>query len=347
VKKRREYIDIAKCIAIFLMVMCHTYVPRSVDTVVHAFHMPVFFLMSGWVFSPEKYRYAKKFTLSRAKSLLVPYFFWGCLLFLLWNGFYMYYNRQKVVGLEEFLYAICYNNALQSPFAAVQWFLTCMFFTQLISLAVLTLARGKVWMTLLFSLFFGALGWVYPKLTDFRLPLALDVAFSSTAFFLWGYLISHWVIPKWGKILRNPGFLLLELGLGIFLTRQNGYVNMRLMAYGNPVLFYLSGTLLSLAVLHCAYYLSLLLKKWQWLFRKILFLGQNTLTILVLNQFFIQSAKLVAGYSSLYRSRSINEKYVLWFVFSLCFMAVMIPVIRFVNKVLPFSVGRKKKNRVA
>lgn len=73
--KRLAYIDLAKFLAIFLMVLCHTMVSRSVDTVVHAFHMPVFFILSGWVFSPDRHTCFKGFVLTRAKMLLVPYLF--------------------------------------------------------------------------------------------------------------------------------------------------------------------------------------------------------------------------------------------------------------------------------
>jgi fucose 4-O-acetylase-like acetyltransferase len=345
-KKRLTYIDTAKFLAIFLMVLLHTMVPRRLDSVVHAFHMPVFFLLSGWVFSPEKYDSVAKIGLSRAKTLFVPYLFWGTVLPLLWTGFYYFYDPGKLVSLSDFLYALFYNNAESSPFAAVQWFLTCMFFTQLLGWAVLHLTRQKTLPVLLFTVLFGVLGWIYPELTDFRLPLALDVAFSTTAFFLLGWVIAHRIVPALKgvqkRILLNPISLAATLLLGVFLAERNGYVNMRLMDYGNPVLFYFAAILLSLALLHFAYYLSCLLQKGKWLFRQILFLGQNTLTILVLNQFFIQSAKLVVNRSTTYRGLSVDHKYALWFAFSLCLMVLMVPVSHLVNKTIPFSVGRKK-----
>ncbi len=345
-RKRLTYIDTAKCLTIFLMVLCHTMVPRSVDIVVHAFHMPVFFILSGWVFVGEKHISFKKFAISRAKTLLIPYLFWGVALPLLWNVFYIFYDRQKVVSVSYFAYSLLYNNAEHSPFAAVQWFLTCMFFTQIISWAVLRWTKQKCWLVALFGVFFAVLGWIYPFLVPIRLPLSLDVSFSATAFFLLGWLISHELIPRLKdiqkKVLLSPICLVLELAVGLILAIRNGYVNMRLILFNDPVLFYSAATILSLFVLHGGYYLSRLLEKCKGLFDKILFLGQNTLSILVLNQLFIQAAKLMLNQNALYLQRSAGAKYAIWFVFSVCFMAVMIPVIRLIQKAIPFSVGQKK-----
>lgn len=202
------------------------------------------------------------------------------------------------------------------------------------------LARGGIYFV------FCSAGLGVPLFLPFRLPLSFDVAFSATSFFLLGWLIPNRIIPRFTekqkKTILHPVWLLPELVLGTFLALKNGYVNMRLILYQNPVLFYLSATMLSLAVLHGAYHLSRLLGKSRKLLDKLLFLGQNTLTILVLNQFFIQAAKLLVNQMPLYLQRSAEAKYALWFIFAVCFMAVMIPVIRLINKGIPFAVGRKK-----
>ncbi|MBR4282172.1 MAG: acyltransferase family protein [Clostridia bacterium] len=70
--KRVAYLDIAKFIAIFSMVICHTMVSHLFDSIVHAFHMPIFFIVSGWCFNLKKHNKFKSFSLSRIKTLIVP-----------------------------------------------------------------------------------------------------------------------------------------------------------------------------------------------------------------------------------------------------------------------------------
>lgn len=53
--KRIDWIDVAKGVGIFLMVMGHTSMPDAVNRWIYSFHMPLFFLLSGLVFNPDKY----------------------------------------------------------------------------------------------------------------------------------------------------------------------------------------------------------------------------------------------------------------------------------------------------
>lgn len=45
--QRIEWIDVAKGIAILLMVAGHTTIPKSISNFIWAFHMPLFFIASG------------------------------------------------------------------------------------------------------------------------------------------------------------------------------------------------------------------------------------------------------------------------------------------------------------
>lgn len=73
-KVRLEYIDILKGIGIVLVVLGHITKDRELFQFIYAFHMPLFFIVSGY-FLHEK----KNFIISQAKSLLIPYFVFGIL----------------------------------------------------------------------------------------------------------------------------------------------------------------------------------------------------------------------------------------------------------------------------
>lgn len=69
--KRIIWIDIAKAIAILLMVIGHTSIPHVLSNFIWAFHMPLFFIASGFTNGGGKT--LAEFIMSKTKSLLLPF----------------------------------------------------------------------------------------------------------------------------------------------------------------------------------------------------------------------------------------------------------------------------------
>lgn len=69
--KRLDWIDIAKGIAIILVIVGHTVPnPSPLRHAIFSFHMPVFFILAGYTFRPKPWRELLSGSVSR---LLVPY----------------------------------------------------------------------------------------------------------------------------------------------------------------------------------------------------------------------------------------------------------------------------------
>jgi fucose 4-O-acetylase-like acetyltransferase len=81
VSSRLYWLDIAKGIAILLMVIGHTSIPSVLSNFIWAFHMPLFFIASGWTTNWEKIDFIG-FTKSKIRTLLVPFFVYS--LVVLW-----------------------------------------------------------------------------------------------------------------------------------------------------------------------------------------------------------------------------------------------------------------------
>lgn len=77
---RIEYIDIFRAFGIILMVMGHVMFGRSFDYFIHAFHMPMFFFVSGFLYKNNDIPFLM-FLWKKAKSLLIPYYVFGFLHF--------------------------------------------------------------------------------------------------------------------------------------------------------------------------------------------------------------------------------------------------------------------------
>lgn len=72
-KSRDSSIDIMRGIAILLVVIGHIpYTPHLVRAWLYTFHVPLFFVCSGLLFSPERYPRFREFFISRVKGLLLP-----------------------------------------------------------------------------------------------------------------------------------------------------------------------------------------------------------------------------------------------------------------------------------
>lgn len=86
---RNNYISIAKALGIILMVVGHSGCPSAFGRFIYLFHMPLFFVCSGYFFKEITNRttliafYKKKY-----KGLYVPYLKWSILFLLLHNIFF-------------------------------------------------------------------------------------------------------------------------------------------------------------------------------------------------------------------------------------------------------------------
>ena len=70
--RRLEWMDVAKGIAIILMVVGHTTIPKCISDFIWAFYMPLFFIASGWLTNWNKTT-PGDFLYNKSKNLLLPF----------------------------------------------------------------------------------------------------------------------------------------------------------------------------------------------------------------------------------------------------------------------------------
>jgi len=85
---RDQTLDIIKGIGIILMVVGHSGAPDYVHDIIYTFHMPLFFIASGWFFSELNLEDSKGFAMRKIKSIYFPYWKWCVIFLLLHNVFY-------------------------------------------------------------------------------------------------------------------------------------------------------------------------------------------------------------------------------------------------------------------
>jgi fucose 4-O-acetylase-like acetyltransferase len=82
VSNRLQWLDTAKGITILLMVLGHTSIPSVLSNFIWAFHMPLFFIASGWTTNWEKTDFIG-FTKSKIRTLLVPFLVYSLVVLLM------------------------------------------------------------------------------------------------------------------------------------------------------------------------------------------------------------------------------------------------------------------------
>jgi len=129
--KRISYIDMAKGIGIFLVVLGHSAFPsETVNQWISSFHMPLFFILSGILLSHTNAheQNMKVLIQKKARTILIPYFSFSILTIL----FTLLLDRPN---LPAYL-----PNALIQTFIlygiSVLWFLPALFFSEVIFLFV-------------------------------------------------------------------------------------------------------------------------------------------------------------------------------------------------------------------
>lgn len=294
--EHNKSISIAKGIGISLMVIGHSPCPAWLCHWIYSFHMPLFFLITGFLFKEKYLDTPKKFVINKFKGYYWPFVKWG-IIFLLFHNLLSYFNIYGTsYSLKEHLnkafYIITLNGSEQ--LLGGYWFLIESLFASLIAFVMLwTLYKSR---NLLTSIKFTNWGGWYNLLLISILTLMLIIGalllgehkllikiksatLLATALFLIGYLIKK-------KDVRIPtllSFALLAITFGITLCMDRG---LSIYSTGIDLFIILGLSLLSiLAILSISFQISE-----SKVGRFLDFLGTNTLVILT---FHFLSFKLV------------------------------------------------------
>ena len=197
-KERIEWLDVAKGIAIVLVVLGHaSMIPERLRQLVFLTHMPFFFVTSGMV-------YKNKGAIPDIKRLIIPYVV-TCGFIVLFRelslrvGYHVVYESRR-----QLLKAILYGSgASHDPFAMIGelWFLLALFWAKRIldGITLINDYRAEI----LGIITFGLAG-VYLSVHGIWLPSSIDVAFVGCVFMYAGVLLIKHI-----DLITNASFLWL------------------------------------------------------------------------------------------------------------------------------------------
>ena len=282
-KERIDWIDYAKALGVFLVIMGHTYKGYSFIGWIYSFHMPLFFFLSGTTLKIEQIS-CKEFFKKRVKALLIPYILYSAVYIILevvkgaLNG--------NIDGtMKYFLRDAFWIRGEQATIGL--WFLPLLFLVEVLLMAVCKGIRNKN-LRAGTVLFITVIGFLYADKIGKALPWGLDAAFVVIFFLYAGYVFQQVCLSSWTNAKQDN--ILKYAVVGIALLLVNGILNnynmkligdnadMYSLRYGNAILYVLSA-LAGIGVISIV--LGRILKNAKSEFWR--FMGRNTLHIYCLH----------------------------------------------------------------
>lgn len=234
---RIDWIDVAKGIGMILVIMGHT-IQLDVVKPIYAFHMPLFFFLSGLLLAPDKIGYFSSFTIKKAVQILRPWLTIllistvVCLLIPEW--------REQLTwdSILEDLYSANTNTFQNSSI----WYLPCFFFALVFYYIMNKVFRHNTASVCVFIAFALSLFFLKPAMEALsiptgRLPFKMDSALLATVFIA----TASWYRQQIFEYIKNKtnikGVFLFGLITAI-TTVGNGWANMNSLDFGRVSLLY-------------------------------------------------------------------------------------------------------------
>ncbi len=228
-RHRIESIDILKGIGILFMVFAHVgWGGGYAHTYIQAFHMPLFFIVSGYLW---KQKDIKSLFKRRFKTLLIPYICFGVGYFVLFilTG----HTSSEIANAVKAL--ILYPTDMDHmPFAPALWFLPCMFYVDIIYnflLDKLGRNKGRIIVLIISSVIIA-----WSCLSDIMLPFCIEPTGMGLVFWMVGDEIKNHTYYL--KSVSDKKWLIIALFFfELILALVNGSCDMRSARYHNLILY--------------------------------------------------------------------------------------------------------------
>lgn len=345
--KHISHIDLLKSFGIILVVMGHVGFGSYFDKFIHGFHMPLFFFISGILYE-NKYSDCEKslswwvlYVKKKSCSLLVPYVCFGVIYYCLW----LLINYRTADWYSMGFHLVWTNNVGLS-FAGALWFLTALWFTEMVY-ALVDYRLSKIAKYVVIAILSIA-GFAARKYFILELPWSLSAGMVGLVFFALGAVYTNICNKRnWIEKIENAPCTIIFGCLAVAIIFINDAVNMRKGEYANIGLFLLGAVLAILTGINISKCLShycskmsaknkVLAAVYKWL----LSVGCYSITFLCMNQVVILGInKAINGMGIIASSTIVNlVKQCVVLMLTLMILFMIDYIIR--NTALNFMIGK-------
>lgn len=187
-QQRYDYIDIAKGTGILLVVWAHIMITGWTHQMIYAFHMPLFFLLSGMLFRKEKYSSFSDFFVHRFKRLFIPYIIYSVATWLLWAGFrYVRHDEVDSYFMPLLQTFIAQGSGAYMVHNSALWFIPCLFLVEILFYFISKMNLvGNLLVCFICAAISFILGHLFEDKYWFLLPWNADAALIALPFYAVG-----------------------------------------------------------------------------------------------------------------------------------------------------------------
>ena len=341
--KRKIWLDYAKVLGIYAVILGHYHNPASFTGRIYAFHMPLFFFLSGYLFSFKKDQNYTDFIKKLSTKIIIPYFFFSIITYIYWLLIVRHFGSDAndhvpfYTPLIGIFYGLDKGHFMDHDVPL--WFLTCLFITEnlfFILFRNIVSPRLKILTIAIFAL----LGYINYSYNPYRLPWNIDVALVAMVFFAAGNYVKEFFSKE----------LFMNLYLNLFLVGILGVLFYYLSAYDLTVTFsrnkygnYLYMLLNASIGIACFISLCKLLEKIFQRNKLFEFISVNTLIIFALQSSVMGFIKAFYHLILKLPSDFFNNKIGFNALFSIMVIIILLPIIYLMNRYIPFLIGKGKR----
>ena len=251
--KRRQWIDVLKGIAIILVVYGHN---TSDNSFLQCFHMPLFFILSGFIFSPKPIKDYFHKTINR---LLLPYCSFLISIFLLdilaiIHDTNLLSWSTSLDACNALLLKLLYGGEFLKESYAVFWFISVLWFSTNLFNCIL-----KYEVTLYFLPLLILIGYLM-QIIPFALPYNIQVVPMATSYIWIGFLLKKVFNEKRIHGWENHKLFFLLMAFlviyVVFILRKYLALDMKYNFYGTPFISLVSSILASVSIAIIALFIS-------------------------------------------------------------------------------------------
>jgi acyltransferase len=339
--QRIEYIDNVKAIAMLLVLLGHAPgLNQFAMNFIYAFHMPVFFFVSGLLLTDRKLALPlPRFIMAQIRGLGIPYLFFFMVSYLYWlptHRLAAAAQKNGPITWWEPLWGLIVGSQQAWVVNAVLWFFVCLFLTT----CIFFIAK-RFFPAGLLVVVFNLLGIVFTLayVSSWpRWPWTLDSTLIALGFYAAGHYARGY-LPQLAQLSRTRvAIFALVLCLGLLAgTALNGKVDLNLLDFGKLRLPYFVNAYLGIFALLFA---SLLLPSK----RALSWIADNTIIIfpthLLLYSLFTGIGVILLGWPHDFKESS----WVWTAVFPILALGLSYPISLILTRCCPILFGNRVPN---
>lgn len=303
-KVRLNYLDIAKGMAISMIVLGHLFKSGSIMKLIFAFHVVLFFMISGYLLKfKDVNALSKKSINSRIRSVVIPYISFS-LIYIIGDFIISKFDVSNLMWDSIYTLMLIPRSAL--------WFLPAFFIGEMLFLLILRFKNNYVKLVLIIGCFAIPYGVTFIRYNFIILVIAR--ALIACGFIGIGYYTKDII----DKISIRQALILFVISF--VMAQLNVSVDLYSLVIGNIIMYVLTGFIASASVI-------VLCKKMH-TNRVLEFLGANSIIIMSTHQLILKSSNIFIENN---------------FIILLIIVILEYPIIKIIDNYVPCILGRFKK----